>query len=72
MTGEKIPHFYMIPPSWLSNCKKYFLHPQIHHDDPLTNPQVWRAEIFSNNFYPKSNFLEWKLEAVLNLQDKSN
>jgi hypothetical protein len=61
----------MIPPPWLSNCKKYFLYPGINLGDPLNNPQAWEAELFSTKFFPTSNYLEWKLEAVLNLQDKS-
>ncbi|XP_046452089.1 uncharacterized protein LOC124200050 isoform X1 [Daphnia pulex] len=62
----------MIQPPWLSNCKKYFLYPGINLGDPLNNPQAWGAELFSKKNFPTSNFLEWKLEAVLNLQDKKS
>jgi hypothetical protein len=36
--------------TWMSNCKKCFLYFAINLEDLLTNPHVWGAELFSNNF----------------------
>ena len=71
MTQEKKVKFFVISIFWLSKCRRFFLYSAVNVNNPLTDPSKWGAEMFKANFYPKSTFLEWKLEQVLNFDDPS-